>query len=508
MADRIAISRELLTNNGTFCAAIDEVEAPNLWQLLQQLFGKENELGVAVVCTNISGVTTPKRLAACHEYAMFFGKKPDVKVGHVKWTEKQLKNYKDIDNQGRRFRWVNLRNDAGGPNKLRENSPRMFYPLFVSDQNIRIPKIEWDEEARQWQLLESPTPNETEVLPIQPNGNEVTWQYSIERVEAMLSSSELYARKDKNGNIRIRLKWFLKEEGILPKTWWDKNVYAAGRYGTTFLTDMFSDNFAFPYPKSIYLVEDCLRVSSLGKNDTVLDYFAGSGTTAHATINLNRQDNGNRKYILVEMGHHFNTALKPRLLKAIYAQNWKHAKPTSRQSKLSHLFKYQRIESYEDTLNNIQFKTHQNPLFQEPMLRYLLGNETHESPTLLNIEKLQTPFHYQLNIVTGLNTQTQTIDIPETFNYLLGLTVKTRRVFYDKARRYLVYRGTLQAKSVTIIWRETHGWQPEDWERDSRFIQHHKLTEHADTLYVNTDSIVPEAKALDVLFKQLMFTEP
>ena len=81
MSDRISTSRELLNSNGTLCAAIDEVEAPNLWHLLQRLFGKENELGIAVVCTNISGVATPKRLAASHEYAMFLWRDTGDKSG-------------------------------------------------------------------------------------------------------------------------------------------------------------------------------------------------------------------------------------------------------------------------------------------------------------------------------------------------------------------------------------------------------------------------------------------
>ncbi len=507
MADRLSVSRELLTDNGILCTAIDDVEAANLRHLLQHLFGKENELGVVAVCSNPAGRRTPTGFAPAHEYAMFFSKTQNSRISPLEYTKEQLNSYNQVDAQGQVFKWVPLLKGSDAASR-RELRPRLFYPIFVREDQIRIPRMEWDDVSRQWQLLESPHQTETDVWPINSKGEEMRWKYKVKTLQKKLVSSELAVHFDRNDTVKIQIKWYLNKEGIRPKTWWDKKAYSATSHGSTFLTSILGDNTAFPFPKSIYLVEDCLRVSSLGKNDTVLDYFGGSGTTAHATINLNRQDNGKRKYILVEMGHHFNTALKPRLLKAIYAQNWKHAKPTSRQSTLSHLFKYQRIESYEDTLNNIQFKTHQNPLFQEPMLRYLLGNETHESPTLLNIEKLQTPFHYQLNIVTGLNTQTQTIDIPETFTYLLGLTVKTRRVFYDKARRYLVYRGTLQAKSVTIIWRETHGWHPEDWERDSRFIQHHKLTERTDTLYVNTDSIVPEAKALDVLFKQLMFSEP
>ncbi len=280
--------------------------------------------------------------------------------------------------------------------------------------------------------------------------------------------------------------------------------YSATSHGTNLLKDMLGDN-DFSFPKSIHLVEDCLRVSSLRKNDTVLDYFGGSGTTAHATINLNREDEGNRKYILVEMGHHFDSVLKPRVKKAVYAEKWKDAKPVSRESGLSHIIKHQRIESYEDALNNIEFAERENYLFNEPLLSYLFGSETRESPTLLNITKLQNPFDYQLNIVKDMQTHTQTVDLPETFNYLIGLTVQTRNCLCDNDRRYLIYRGTVKQKTVVILWRDTKGWKQQDWERDYHFIQEHNLTEGANTVYVNTDSIVPEAESLDPLFKQLMF---
>ena len=510
MSERVATSRYLLTSYGTLCVAIDEVEAPNLWILLQRIFGKENELGIAAVCTNISGVATPKKLGASHEYAMFFGVTPDIKVGYLEWTEKQLKNYREMDEKGRRYKWVNLRNDAGGTNKLRENSPRLFYPLFVSGDHIRMPEMEWNEETRQWKILESPKSGEVMVLPIQTNGAEVTWGYSVENVKEMLTSSELYPRKDRNGNIRIRMRWYLSEEGILPKTWWDRNIYSAGIYGTTYLSNMLGDNFAFSYPKSIHLVEDCLRVSSLGKNDTVLDYFAGSGTTAHATINLNRQDDGKRKYVLIEVGHHFDTALMPRIKKAVYAEKWKNAKPVTHDSKLSHMFKYQRIESYEDALNNIEFNETEEEavlLTDEHQLSYMLESGSKESLTLLNISELQDPFSYKLKIVKNMQTQTQKVDLPETFNYLLGLSVQKRVCLQDGDRRYLVYKGKVRQKQVVIIWRETAGWGKIDWERDYKFIQENELIVGVDEVYVNTNSIVPEAQTLDPIFKRLMFSK-
>lgn len=364
--------------------------------------------------------------------------------------------------------------------------------------------MEWDGETRQWNLLESPDSGETMVLPIKPDGEEMTWGYGVETLREKLP--ETIARIDRNGNIRIAVKRYLNEEGMLPKTWWGERKYSSTVYGTIFLTNMLGDSLAFMFPKSIHLVEDCLHVSSLGKDDTVLDYFGGSGTTAHAVINLNRQDGGKRKYILIEMGHHFDTVLKPRIKKAVYAEKWKNAKPVSRESRLSHIIKYQRIESYEDALNNIEFTERENSLFDEPLLSYLLGSETRESPTLLNVPKLRKPFNYQLNIVKDIQIQTQTVDLPETFNYLLGISVKTRQCLYDDDRRYLVYRGTVGQKTVVIIWRETEGWEQRDWERDYDFIQEHELIISADKVYVNTDSIIPEAESLDPLFKRLMFS--
>ena len=508
MTERISTSHALLTLTGIICVAIDEVEAPNLWLLLQSLFGKENEIGVAAVCTNISGVTTPKKLAAAHEYAIFFGKIKDVKVGHLKWTEEQLRNYNLTDDAGSRFRWVNFRNDAGGPNKFRENSPRLFYPIFVQGEAVRIPNMEWNEETRQWQLMESSRPDEVTVFPIQTNGSEVTWSSSVERAKEILASSGLYPRIDRNGNMQIRLRWYLNEEGILPKTWWAKREYAAGSYGTTVLKNMLGDNLAFPYPKSIHLVEDCLRVSSLRKGDTVLDYFGGSGTTANATINLNRQDDGRRKYILVEMGHHFDSVLKPRVLKAVYAERWREAKPVDRDSRLSQIIKYQRIESYEDALNNVEFNdTEPSELLpDEHRLSYRLQRETSESQTFLNVAELRNPFEYRLKIAKDMQVKAESVDLPETFNYLLGLHVQSRTCYHDGDRRYLVYRGSVAQKRVAIIWRETAGWTGSDYEQDYRFIEAQNLTENADTVYVNTDSIVPNAHPIDPIFKKLMFT--
>ena len=196
------------------------------------------------------------------------------------------------------------------------------------------------------------------------------------------------------------------------------------------------------YPKPLGLVS--YLVSMTGEeNSVVLDYFAGSGTTGHAVINLNREDNGDRKYILVEQGAHFDTVIKPRIQKAVYSESWRDGKPVAKdedsnnpRNGVSHCFKYMKLESYEDTLNNLELShsgKQQELLAQHAdvkedyLLNYMLDVEARGS--LLKVDAFNQPFEYQLHIATDSagETRKQTVDLVETFNYLLGLRVHTQR---------------------------------------------------------------------------------
>ena len=129
------------------------------------------------------------------------------------------------------------------------------------------------------------------------------------------------------------------------------------------------------------------------------------------------------------------------------------------------------------------------------------------------MEKLAKPFSYQLRIhgdlsVTQTNGETcvHSVDLPETFAYLLGLLVEKRQVFNDNGRRYLVHRGvTRDGRKTAVIWRETEGWVVDDYKRDKNFVAENKMIEGMDDVYVNGDSYIPGAQALDKLFKELMF---
>src|SRR5690606_32931055 len=207
----------------------------------------------------------------------------------------------------------------------------------------------------------------------------------------------------------------------------------------------------FDFSKSTALVRDSILASGGRREDTVvLDYFAGSGTTGHAVINLNREDGGRRKFILVEMADYFDTVLLPRLKKVTFSPEWKDGKPkrvaTAEEAERGpRIIKVIRLESYEDALNNLSFDESGGQValqFEDYLLKYMLQWETRKSETLLNVEKISKPFDYCLHIYRDGETRVQKVDLPETFNYLIGLDVARRQVLDDNGRCYLVYRGT------------------------------------------------------------------
>jgi len=302
--------------------------------------------------------------------------------------------------------------------------------------------------------------------------------------------------------------------GLIPFWAHLKNVDTSQK-GKAELTSIVGRGHGFDTVKPVSLPVSILRHLDEG-GGVFLDYFAGSGTTGHAVINLNREDGGRRKFILVEMAHYFDTVLLPRIKKVTFTPEWKDGAPKrlATQEEVERgprIIKVIRLESYEDALNNIAFDAEsgqQAMQFDDYLLRYMLKWETRASETLLDVEKLSRPFSYQLRIHRDDETRIQPVDLPETFNYLLGLHVRTRRVHDDDGRRYLVYRGmTRRGRTTAVIWRETEGWKEEDYQRDKRFVAENKLTEGADEVFVNGDSLIPGARALEGLFKARMFAD-
>ncbi|MHB8112843.1 MAG: DNA methyltransferase [Bellilinea sp.] len=308
---------------------------------------------------NPAGRSTAKGFSISHEYALFVSNSLDSQIGRLERTEKQIARYGENDGFGQ-FEWVNFRKH-GGANARRIARPKLFYPIFVSENTWRIPLIIWSESQRTWDLREKPNINEKILYPISSDGEEKTWKWGHETAKNNLL--ELTVRRDQQGELGIYMKSRLNDEGLLPITFWDKAKYSASDYGTNLLKNIFGKGQTFSFPKSVHAVEDCLKVANCYGDKISLDFFAGSGTTAHAVMNLNRADGGKRKYILVEMGEHFNTVILPRVKKVAFSSSWKDGKANGGQG-LSHFVKYYDLEQYEETLKQAHYQD--SDLFDNP----------------------------------------------------------------------------------------------------------------------------------------------
>ena len=508
---RLSLSLQLLSDDAITCTTIDDYEFHRMMFVLESVFGPENYLATVVIRNNPSGRSTVKGISINHEYGLFFSRSSDLAtVGRMPHTEVQKARYRETDKKGRRFEWENFRKSSAG--SFRQDRPKQYFPIHCHKQNqsLRIPRIEWQPESQTWQILENPTIDEFVIFPKDSYGRDRVWRYGINRTSKILQDAQV---KDTDRGTQIYTKKYLQSQGLLPRTWWDKEEYSARDSGTKTLVGLFGSSDVFDFPKAPVAIMDSIRVCDPRLEGIILDYFAGSGTTGHAVINLNREDEGRRKFVLVEMGQYFDSVLLRRIKKITFAPEWKQGKPTrmatpKEAERGPRIVKYLRLESYEDALNNIDFdeaSAQQTMRFHEYLLKYMLKWETRRSETLLNVEKLSKPFSYLLNIHSDGQTRQKIADIPETFNYLIGLHVQTRHVHYDDDRRYLVYRGQIDERRVAVIWRETENWQKADFERDRDFVGKQKLTEDADDVYVNGDSFIREAKALEPLFKRRMF---
>jgi len=332
------------------------------------------------------------------------------------------------------------------------------------------------------------------------------WSRSPEKMKELLDANQIEFGADET--TQPQRKVYLSEESGKPIS----SILRNGRKGKSEVEAM-GLSFDYCHPSSLY--EELLAGGMTGgEPGLVVDFFAGSGTTGHAAINLTRRDGCKRSFILIEMERYFDTVLLPRIKKVTFTPEWKDGKPkrmvTAEEAERSpRIVKVIRLETYEDALNNIAFDdaSGQRAMqFDDYLLRYMLKWETRRSETLLNVEKLAKPFNYKLTVAKDGESAEKMVDIPETFNYLLGLHVTTRKVYDDGGLRYLVYRGQIDHRQVTVIWRNTDGWQKKDMERDKKFVAEQELTEGADEVFVNGDSFIPNAKALEPVFKARMFS--
>jgi adenine-specific DNA-methyltransferase len=501
MQSRIALGLKMMSKDGAFLCHIDE----NEYELLHLLF---SHIGISDGGTIVWDKKNPmlgrKGIATQHEYILWRTQvdspvylRPTSIHMILEKAQSLIREHGGVNNLVRRefASWIRSVEELTGGEQaycLINDDGRVYQSVAMgapeprTDPKFHIPLIH---------------PIKKKQCPVPPNG----WSRAPETIQELIRKNEILFGEDET--IQPRRKVFLTEDS-------KRQVSSVIRDSGRGKNDIEKFGLEFPYCHPLSLYETLVGAAALDSQAVVLDYFAGSGTNGHAVIQLNREDGEGRKFILVEMADYFDTVLLPRIKKVIFAPDWSHGKPertaTEEEADRSpRIVKVIRLESYEDTLNSIAFEENtgqQIMQFNDYIIQYMLKWEVRKSETLLNVEKLSKPFSYQLHFYRDGETRTQSVDLPETFNSLLGLTVETRKVYDDKGRRYLVYQGTTRdGRNIAVIWRETEGWKEGDYQRDKEFVAAQKLTEGADEIYVNGDSFISGAQALDPIFKSRMF---
>lgn len=417
MNDRVRQGKVLSKRGAVHVIAIDEHEQERLGLLLGDIFPNLKKTCVTVI--HNPGGTQSGNFKRSNEYAYFLYPPESGSVG--------LKKRDNADE------WdVRPLRDVSKGDHLREDAKNCFYPILVEDGHVLGFGDVCADDFHPDSANVERDDGILEVYPIDSKGNERKWTFARQTVESIKHELSVEYNRSRNIHDVIRTK-----KSFNPKTTWTSKKYNSNIYGSKILNNMFGEK-RFDFPKSIHNVVDCLKVAT--KRDPsalILDSFAGSATTGNAVMKMNQDpelEGDQRKYILVEMGDYFDTASLPRLKKATVSDEWADGVP-ERLDGQSHVIKYHRLESYEDTLNNLELNQDENrqqaldqneDLRRDYRLHYMLDVETKGSPSLLNIDEFADPREYHLKVKKpGSDASAQTnVDLLETFNYLLGLRVE------------------------------------------------------------------------------------
>ena len=480
MKDRGELSRNLLKDNGVFFFSIDEIEVAKSWELFNGIYGVENFSTDFVWQKKKKPSFLHRNIGKLNDYILCYTKNYQNTFPFS--VEKTTEGKKTpINNAGNSLAILEFQ-----PNRVRFGiSDGIVRAQNMSDGNIIT-------ELLDDVIIENG--KNKNILRLKGE-----WRYSQRKVNELIQAkADFYISQ-----IPFRPN-HIKDGGEIKKM---KNFFSAEHYemetnedATTQHANLF-DSELFKNPKPEKLINYLIKSVTYDKEkNLILDYFSGSGTTAHAVINLNREDNGNRKYILVEQGEYFDSVLKPRVQKVIFAKEWKDGKPQSDNGVfggVSQIVKVLKLESYEDTLNNLELKQPASDLFAQNealqndyLLHYMLDVESRDS--LLNTQHFAKPFDYQLNIATTSAGayEAKTIDLVETFNYLIGLRVSE---INDKRENGLVtVQGTnTSGEKTLVIWRDCEKY---DYDKLNRYLDSRDINpqdSEFEVVYINGDHNVP-----------------
>ncbi|MEB3415004.1 site-specific DNA-methyltransferase [Alteriqipengyuania sp. WL0013] len=458
MDNRLQAAKPFQPEDAGLVVAIDKHEQNGLVRILGEGFSDKNVVQVTIE-HNKKGVQGDG-FSFNHEYAVF------VIPPKYKTRRKELPDAE--------WEWANLRNWGG--ESLRTDAKNCFYPIFVkNDQVVGFGEVCPDDFHPESANVEMPD-GTLAIYPIDQEGDERKWRYERGTVEGIKHLLKVTFARDKTTRQVMKAK-----NTDQFKTSWYSPIYNAGDYGTAILTRMGFPKDIFDNPKSIHTVMDSVG-AICSENQTVMDYFAGSGTTAHSLIKMKRDLGESRRYILVDQGEYVPTLIRPRIQKVVFSADWEAGRPTKPETGISHAFKTLKIESYEDTLNNLALTRDESQkglldglnedTRDDYLMRYMLDVEARGS--LLSVEDFRKPFDYELNIAVDSAGayERRKVDLVETFNYLIGLTVKT--IDMQLKQGFTAVEGTLPTGERTLVL----------W-RDCDKIGYEELTKLCDKLAIN-----------------------
>jgi adenine-specific DNA-methyltransferase len=541
MENRLAIGARLLSEDPVMFVAIDDFEMVDLAKLVDsELPGLKREM---IIVNHHPQGGKAKTLAQTHEYMLAC-------VGSS--SDRTLVGRTSSDGAELRF----FKRSGTAESNFRYGRPNSFYAILVEPESREIVGIEPPPTGQDYPT--GATENGyLRIYPLGTQGEERVWRRSYESCLKVVKEAKLRCSESMTVYQLIEAG---ERTAALFSNWVDPR-YNAGTFGANLLRDIIGAQNPFSYPKSVHTVGDAIFAAGLEEDSLVLDFFAGSGTTGHAVINLNREDGGRRKFILVEMGHYFDTVLLPRIKKVTFTPEWKDGKPkrlampeeTERSPRIA---KVVRLESYEDTLNNLDLRLTKEQqslldlgeaqgaggLKEQYLLRYMLDVETRGSQSLLNVAAFTDPTAYKLKVKRPGSDESRevNVDLLETFDYLIGLTVEhiaapqtfaaeferddekrlriKGRLKQDTAGQswFRTVAGTMpDGRRTLVIWRKRPGGEiPEGIEQDNLVLDewftkqgYSSKDSEFDIIYVNGDNNLENLKAPDDTWKVRLIEE-
>lgn len=285
MYPRLRLLHELLDDDGVIFISIDDNELQNLKIIMDEIFRAENFIGNIVVKSTPGGRQSSKNLVSMGDYILAYGKSSNTSIFGLPLSQKYIDQYKREDKRGK-FLTERLRQH--GVAEKREDVPTLYFPIYYNKRENKISTT----KKKGYNI---------EVLPILPDGGDGRWIWSKQKVEKDKEFIEI-RRVKRNGDYvydAFFKKYFSEELKAKMPSIWIENDFRT-EIGTKELKEIFGGRKLFAYPKPVNTILRLL-LASTSKNDIILDSFAGSGTTGHAVLDLNKEDGGKRKFILVEL---------------------------------------------------------------------------------------------------------------------------------------------------------------------------------------------------------------